>query len=143
MTDENNNNVNGEIFNTSFNNFLYRLIWHQQRTSDDSSFGDCTSENISSLLSASFPSIQSGDIDEENKSKVEDENVTGITFKASTPIKRTKNSEEGNNSDTDDDEDENKEKEKQAFLFEFNSMSPIVFTSRNRNMHVRKKLRIN
>lgn len=104
-------------------------IMNQINIFHDNDYGDCTPSNITALLSASFPSSDTLGLTEDAG-----ENITS-TFVASTPISTIK-------SDSDQATKFIKRKTNEILLSAFKNTSPIVYTSRNRNLYTKKKLHL-
>lgn len=123
------------------NMHIINQVLNQLTIFNDNSYGDYTTTNISALLSASFPSCEAFDGDENNADESESKNVTVTSFEASTPISTIKNSYRECNGDASD-EAKDFETRTQMLLLAFNNTSPIVFTSRNRALYTKKRLQL-
>lgn len=154
-TNNNNNNNLEKSIECFADNLKFACVWQQPEVNmhiinqvlnqlnifNDNSYSDCTPTNISELLSASFPSCEAFESDENNEDESQSKDMTVTSFEASTPVSTIKKS----NKEINGEGDERKEFEnrRQMLLVAFNNMSPIVFTSRNRAMYTKKRLHLN
>lgn len=146
------NDINLDTIECFADNIRFTCVWQQPEVNmhiinqvlnqlnifNDYSYGDCTPTQISALISASFPSCEAFD-EENNANELQSGNMTATSFEASTPISNVKKSSEGDDKACDGDEFENRA---QMLLLAFNNTSPIVFTSRNRALYTKKRLQL-
>jgi hypothetical protein len=121
------------------NMHIINQFLNQLNVFNDFSYDDCTPTSLTALLSASFPSCEVADEDEQEEAKDEDLPIAG--FEASTPIvKKTVNISRENVMKN---EEKNFEMKAEMILMTFNNTSPILFTSRNRGMFKKRRLQMN
>lgn len=124
------------------NMHIINQFLNQLNVFNDYSHDDCTPTNITALLSASFPSCEVAE-EEDEKEDGEDEDLPIAGFEASTPIVKKSEKNVQENVAVIEDEKKNFEMNAEMILMAFNNTSPILFTSRNRGMFKKRRLQMN